>query len=341
MDSLKKFDRYLQKATFSKKAQILLLSDYVEVTRYVAPADFFKELYRYRKGAERMFASDALTELARGKPISDAAKYWFDSTLVKALEIGEKNGKIEETMPIALKTMGENTDGIAGSFVSLIKPTIYLGAAVAVMVLLKEKMLPAALRLVNNDVERLSDGMRNLLETTNWIIAYGYLIPIGIITTLLWFAQHLKNNVGPLRNKLDKLPIYKQYALFKGAQFIMNYSVMKELGEADKNIIATEYHTGSPYYQKHLKTFNDRLGGGKKDLDEILAGSLFDDEFLGRLRIISGTQSFNAALKSAASKTNQDIIKEVGQLIKGVSLIILAVVLSLAITIIQAIYSTG
>jgi len=76
-------------------------------------------------------------------------------------------------------------------------------------------------------------------------------------------------------------------------------------------------------------------------LDEILAGSLFDDEFLGRLRIISGTQSFNAALKAAASKTNQDIIKKVGQLIEGVSWIILAVVFSLAIILIQAIYNIG
>ena len=340
MRTLHNLDRLLQKVTFTEKRQVLLLSDYVEVTKYVAPADYFKLLYQYKKGADRMFAADALAELGKGSRLSDAAKYWFHPTLVKALEIGENNGKIEETMPIALKTVGENRDGLAESVASLIKPTLYLSAALVAMFSLKEQLVPVSLKLVNNDIDRLTDGMRNLVDTTNWISAFGYLVPIGIIVTCVWFSHHLRNNIGPLRNKLDKLPVYKQYALYKGAQFIMNYSVMKEMGEADKNIIASEHYTAGAYYKKQLEVFNDRLLRGEKDLNVVLSGSLFGDEFLGRLRIISGTENFTAALTSAAVKTNKDVIKEAGMFIKGVSLIIFGAVIAITFIIMDAVYGT-
>jgi len=340
MSLLGQVDRYIQKKTFSKADQVLLLSDYVEVTKYTAPSDYFKLLYRYKKGAVRMFAFETLDELNSGGSLSTSAKYWFDPMLVKAIEIGEKNGKIDETLPIALKIVSENTAGIAASFAGLIKPTFYLCALLAVMFTLKESLVPLSLKMVKNDVTKLSDGLRNLLDMTNWIAEYGYLIPISIITVVIWFAQHLRNNVGPLRNRLDKLPIYKQYALFIGSQFIMNYAVTKELGETDQKIIAAEYNDANPYYKKHLKSFSENLSTGKKDLDEILSGSLFDEEFLGRLRTISGSQDFTAALKSAALKTNQDIIRKVTKMMWVVAQIYLVGVVLLLIPLINAIYST-
>ena len=339
MDSLKKFDRYLQSKTFNVEDQVAFLKDYVIMTKYLSASDYFLLMSRYKSGPAKLFSLDALGQLSKGGTTSSAAKYWFQPLLVKAISIGERTGKISDSLTIVLDMVGKNRSVMKNNLVKFIAPTGVLVAVIFVMILLKEELISVVLKIVGGEVDRLPEGMRSLLDLTNWMLAYGYIIPLAILTSAMLLRHYLIYNTGRIRFKLDPLPIFKHYALFKGAQFLMNYSIMKRLGESDQDIITDEFGSAGPYYRKHLLTFSQKLGAGEVQLGDTLNGALFTPELIGRIKILSGAEEFTSSLMEGSIQTNDAIMKTLSIFITAVSKFYLAAVVMLVIPIITGLFS--
>ncbi|AIW17496.1 hypothetical protein VITU102760_24800 [Vibrio tubiashii] len=259
-------------------------------------------------------------------------------TAFQALKAGTYANDIEAGLSNAIEAL-RLSDSVSWSlFWHLIKPFFGVIISCGITIIFSSKVMPIIETII--DVEQLpgivivADYVGSFFE----IMGLPILVICSVLLTAIFFS--LPFLTGNVRQKLDALPIYKQYRVLVSTMLLRSLTDLIKSSVSLDDALSRTKAISSPYLSEHLQKMMGSVDKGESNIGVILDTGLLLDEQAQVLKILGKTPDHEAILKSSSEihkakltttidhvkAYGQSIIKSVGFAFIGLTLI--AIVLS-------------
>jgi type II secretory pathway component PulF len=292
-----------QKLLFRKSSQIEFLDDFMALYKHVnVPIEVFRYMSTFGTTTTKKVIADIIRSIERGNTISDGMTHWFDRIFIDSVSLGQETGRLYEVTTLALDSEREIGDSIGKGFFSLLYPAgLHILISIFIVAVNNTLIIPA-LAYSNSPESKLTSAQQYIHSYAGFIEEYWAVIPIVLASVFVFTPILLKNYIGPLRVQLDQLPLFTQYRLYLGADFMRNYSIMKRIGLADLQIIRSLSRGKSLYYRSHLERMQRKIGGGNLNIVDAIDTGLISRQNTARLRLLSQYNDDYGIVLATASK---------------------------------------
>lgn len=298
--------------------------------------DLFEELYQvWSEHGEKpteplpMVAKACHSALADGLLMSDGLAEWVPEQEASMVATGERVGDLQGTLKEVVNLI-EYKQRIRGAVVGA---TMYPAVLFAVLAFLLYQvaavLVPQILRLA--PVESLSSTLYLLYILSTVVTDYGIYIVLALLLCLGFVFWSLPRLTGPIRVKLDYLPIYRTYRILNGSTFLMNVAVMIRSGEYLKEALHTlSAHSNEWLYERITGTLNGINSGDNLGVSLSNAGHNFPDKrSIQMLTILAGKTQFEEAMVRFSQRWLEQTIRQIEATAKSTLIASLFVIFAL------------
>lgn len=316
MDINAKLQLYSAKLEFNRKAQRAFLEITAELISYnLSMQAIFSQLLPeiYPKGGLNYVVKDIESALGAGINLSDALRKWISPQLVAMVKVGETTGRLAEGLKVAVNILESTGGGYLGVFLKGISYglTVYL-ASMGILMLFATRVMPAVLPFLQGKMLPLV--ISAYISYYTFIINYGILCLILLLIFIVILTLALNFYVGPLRPKLDKLPIFKIYRQIASQRLLDELSqYFKGNVLIDTAIEIIRKSTRSRYLKSHCDQIAAKLSEGVDNIAYALDTGLFDDYVITVLIAMGRVNKFEEKSGAYAEMIRKELIVRINK----------------------------
>lgn len=283
-------DRVLKRLMFGEKQQIAFLDEFVSMFRHIEkPLEILKYMEAYGDSTRKKVCRSLIPKVTGGQGLSAGMDGWFDPMIVEACRVGESAGRLDDVLAKTISAMKVQRSGMSSSLSLMIYPLMLTVGFSFLAIRLKQGTISTILQFRNVTYDTLTPQLKFVHTFATVMENYWYVMVLATVSTLSVVAWLLRNQVGPLRDALDQLPVFKQYRLLTGAKFMRMYAILKEINVTESRIFRTLARYSTPYYRSHLNKMSRKLeAGASQSIVSVLDTGLISNSNIARLSLLSG-----------------------------------------------------
>ncbi|MGL4475867.1 MAG: hypothetical protein ACRCT7_15630 [Shewanella sp.] len=298
---------------FNDKKQLKLLDNmYRLTTAGLKQRDIAAQIATYGSAIEQRIAADLLTGIDSGNGFAAGLKPWIDRLSWQALIAGEKAGDLAGGLNNALLTLRTRTASTSELAKSLAKPVIGVSFSLAASAGLAGSLFTQFNAMV---------PMNRWDSVTVYAYDFGMFwqqwgSTLGVMATALLIGVSISLPVlrGAWRQRVDSLPIYRQYRL------IQTTSLLHSLGNLTAahyglldSLLSIKQHA-SPYLTWHINRMINHVHEGRINLGDILDTGLLSPSEQSTLKLLGQIGNSSTILLRSADIHHAIITDELAML---------------------------
>lgn len=266
-----------------------------------------------------------LRAVRSGRGFAEAIEPYCTPQEASIVSAGEASGSLREAFRRVALVMQQQRETRKRFIVQLGGPALAIVAMIVVYCVVGMYLGPMLTKLM--PAEKWMGDTGRLLTLSLWVSSNIVFIVIGLAALLGGLIYGLPRITGPIRDRLDKFPIFSMYRLFIGSTFLLNVATKQAQGIAIEDALKRERMFASPYLRERVDhtlrgirsglSFGDALQAAEHDFP--------DRETIGMLRVISSRKGFAEALEKFTVEwldSNLDAMTKANQWIRVIALLV-------------------
>jgi|GEM_PF-6238390 len=305
---LSSFDRKIQRAFFTNKAKVILLTSIAKPLQVGRPLqEIIDYLYYYSHSKTiKKIAKDMRAQLAIDGRISPALSHWMNNTELAVITSTESSGS--ESFARGMMSLAEDIDARSDTSSSAIKSLLYpLVIAVA-----SSYAIVGLVDKFSRQWEMMKKGGDAIDQIKFFAHFYSDIAPFMIIGgIILCFTVKYLSRIytGQYRRLLDN-NIFLTERMRSASRFIGVYGLLKKYGLSLSDILAEADKNETPYLRSHLKKMRKLMAmGNTSEVSNINTGLLSARDIATLTLYAQADEKYYAqALNAAVSDINKSLL---------------------------------
>lgn len=325
---------------FGNKAQLAFLEDlYVLVYDGIPPNRAIDMLAQVTTGITREVALSISQKISEGQPLAEGMREWFALNIIEIVRVGEEGGALAQTIKSGISSLTQRS-GIIGAVLGAITyPIIVIVMACGIIVYLNNSVFIQFKAI--KPIEQWPSAGRTLVDISNLIQSWWWLVLVLIIAFIVFFRWLLTNYTGEIRPLMDSVVPFSLYRRLVAARLMETLGLLVENGVVFKSALKVMQYQANPYLGSHLLLMDHLLGMGKGNVADVLSTGLIDEKDILRLRVMAEVKGFEHGLVRMGVSGAEESAKTLKLIAKVIGGLLLVVGAALIIVIVRGIYLTG
>lgn len=297
-------NRKLTQLTFSRAKKVDFLDDLASLVEDgMAPRTAVSLIASFSKGAVAALASDIETSIANGNGVADGMDGWLDRELVAIIRAGEKGGVLQESLRSAANAL-QQSSGLAGAVIkSLIYPAILMLVVYFVLrFVVADQLIPELSSI--RPLDEWGAEAQNVAALAMTVKEYGWLIPIVIVALVKALGMFLTNYVGPGREELDKLPVFKQYREIVAGRFLSTLGLLVSNRINFRQALSIIHDNAKGYLKSHIEAMEDKIAEGTSNMAQAMDTGVIADMDIAKLKALGTSRDFDHAIIKVGERSS-------------------------------------
>jgi len=205
------------------------------------------------------------------KPFYEAIRGWATENEALLIQSGEISGRLVDAMENAISTTEAASTAIKTVRGKMAYPVILVAILFAMAYMFATKIVPEFEKL--SPPSQWPTNAQDLYNISAFIREDWATLILGIIGGAFVISYIMKNVGGPIRQHIDKLPIFNMYRSFQSSLFLVSLASMMKSGVDIEKSLFDIRKNASPYLKHELNKVYKRMDDG------LSPGEAFDTPF--------------------------------------------------------------
>ncbi len=330
----------LQPWFFTKAQQQIFLEDLSQLIEDGVPANQAVEtIAGIASGSVKLVANNILKKIAEGKLLADGMQGWFAQPIVEIIRAGEEGGTLAENMVAGARSLGHQVKGFSSILGSVLYPLSVIVMGIIVSIFVKHSVFVNFAQIKPANLWP-SNG-QTLLAVSTFFEDWWWIVILIIIALFALIARLMSELTGPIRQSMDKIPIFSLYRDLTAAQFMEVLGLLITNGIIVKRALTIIRAKANHYLAWHIYQMELRLSGGRDNIAEVIDTGLIKEADILRLRVIAKGKGFEHALIRLGRLSAERTAKNIERVGRIFGFILLGIGAAWAAFMVFAIYGVG
>ena len=287
--------------------KVLRLSDAGLKQKHIA-----QKLSKFGSEKEQQVGRACLASIEHGEGFTQGLQRFVSSNAYLCLKSGEAVGDFKLGLSDAITALSVEEASTSAIAKVLVKPLLGLMVALSAAAMAAKYLFP----FLADQAKRQQWSFISSSAEQFGLFWLAHGLPILLVFTglIVLITYSLSRYCGEWRNKLDSLPIYKQYRFIQCTNLLTAIAHQTAVGMGLKEALKHYQKHTSPYVSHHIQSMLRTIKMGKSNIGQIFNTGLLDEEELDTLILLSDTGNASVILKKSAQIHSDKLLSELSTL---------------------------
>lgn len=344
-DELSSIDRWLFRQQFGVPVRKRIYSALgVLVDNHVQIMKALEDIYATAsddgarpKRAQAVILADVIEKVSSGQTLARAFSAWVDPQETSVIAAGEQSGALRQALADVVQLLESRERIGRAARAAMLYPGFLMLLVVVVIAVISIVVVPKLTAITDPSTwERFA---RALYVLSEFVMAYGVVVLLGLATAVALIAWSLPRLTGDLRVRLDRLPPWSIYRMIQGSIFMLNLGSMLKAGVKLHDALQITIAHADPWLKERAvgallgtsvgRTFGQAL--------QATGHGFPDNESIRYLKTLSALDGFDKSLSDYAQSTLEITTTKVEAGAKVLMVVALATIVMFVLLVVGAI----